>query len=1233
MSVTASRIAAPKPKSAAQNRELPPARALSQPTKARGVALKSLRQTASPANSNQRFSLPDSRYRRTNQASTTVGIQVPSLNVSAGSAHESEKPPAVLWRADETQLPEVNELPQQLASNIENTVTNKAGKGNLTVSKNASEGAVIQFTQQRTLPSVAPPVITLHRSAGKPVSSHLLKKLDSTTINSSGAPLPVAVRNPLSRSFSIDLTPIRVHTDARAQRTVKGFNTRAFAYGNHIFLGPGESPTDLRLMSHEVAHVVQQSGGAVLQHFTTSHGDAFENEAEQASATAMRGDSFNVRQRTSPRPQGLLGIDLDISIPDPLDWIAGKANAIPGFRMFTIVLGVNPINMSSVDRSAANILRALVEFMPGGSLITEALDNHGVFEKAGAFVETQIDSLGMTGESIKAAVTEFIDKLNLPGDLISPGSTWERAKRIFTDPIDRIISFASGLVDAIIEMIKDAILKPIAKLAEGTEGYNLLKGVLGFDPITDEPVTPSAETLLGPLLKMIGLGDVWQKMQDAKAIPRAWQWFQSTISALVGFVSEIPTLFLTAFKSLTLEDIILVPKAFAKLAAVFGGFMSKFVSWGVDAMFKLLEIVFDVVSPGAFGYVKKTGAALKSILQNPLPFVGNLVKAAKLGFTNFGANFLTHLKKGLIDWLTGSLQGVYIPKALTLPEFGKLALSVLGISWAQIRAKIVKALGPNGEMIMTGLEALFDVVKALKDGGPAAAWEVIKDKLTGLKDQIVSGITSFVVEAVVTKAIPKLIAMFIPGAGFISAIISIYDTVMVFVNKISKIIQVVTAFINSIVAIAAGNIGAAAGKVESILGGLLSLAISFLAGFAGLGKVADKVMGVVNKVRATVDKALDTAINFIISKAKKLFAKLFSKKKDEESPEDRLKRAVAELKPAVEAMLAKGSKGLLFKAKLLGWKLKYKLSSLEITGDNLVATVNPSSPVARVVRQKSNEVRTETHAACIWVVSLPEIQKAAEDIVKQKKGGRGTMGKPILVDPRGGLLGAAVAQQQGLATQPFERTVFQIPGAQTPITTLQTFSPSPSHTIVGPKSSPDPVGKYKDYAKHLAARGLTDTDVRVGVALLLAGQPLPDNLKKHEGFIAGLTFLLGSTEPARIPAQAAALPIATQQPAQPSQPGLPHATPAAPVGAVRGNIQADVQAGVPGATPPSTPADPAVVKTVINTQLAQTENAIVAEIESGAMVFSSPAALTNFLKTDLRGMVKSNIMKAFNVGK
>jgi hypothetical protein len=374
---------------------------------------------------------------------------------------------------------------------------------------------------------------------------------------------------------------------------------------------------------------------------------------------------------------------------------------------------------------------------------------------------------------------------------------------------------------------------------------------------------------------------------------------------------------------------------------VFGGFLGKFISWAGSTIWNLLEIIFDAVSPGALGYIKKTGAALKSILKNPLPFVGNLVKAAKLGFTNFADNFGGHLKAGLIDWLTGSLSGVYIPKALSLPELGKFAMSVLGITWAQIRGKIVKALGPSGETIMKGLETGFDIVVALVTGGPAAAWELIKEKLTDLKDQVVSGIVSFVTETVVKKAVPKLIAMFIPGAGFISAILSIYDTIMVFVEKISKIIQVVTAFIDSIVTIAAGNISAAANRVESILGGLLSLAISFLAGFLGLGKVTDKIREVIEKVRASVDKALDAAVNWIVDKAKKLVSRGLGGDPNA-TPQQRLERGLTEGQAAVDRFAGRSVGALVLRPLLGAIRLRHRMATLDVVADGAVWTVEGS---------------------------------------------------------------------------------------------------------------------------------------------------------------------------------------------------------------------------------------------------------------------------------------------------
>jgi hypothetical protein len=497
-------------------------------------------------------------------------------------------------------------------------------------------------------------------------------------------------------------------------------------------------------------------------------------------------------------------------------------------------------------------------------------------------------------------------------------------------------------------MVKDAVLKPLAAMAQGTSGYDLLCVLLGEDPISGEPHPPTAENLLGGFMKFIGQEEIWENIKKGNAIARAYAWFQGALSGLIAIVNSIPQKVVATLNSLTFQDIITVAGAFSKIAGAFVSIAGDFLSWGLKTIWNLLEIIFDVVKPGLMTYIKKTGAALKDILKNPMPFLGNLVRAAKLGFQNFADHFGDHLKAGLIDWLTGSLEGVYIPKALTLLELGKFALSVLGITWAQIKGKIITALGPRGPIIMAGLEAAFDVIKALVTGGTAAAWEVIKDKLTDLKDQVVSGIISFVTDTIVKKAIPKLIGMFIPGAGFIPAIISIYDTIMVFVEKISKIIQVVTAFIDSIVTIAGGNITAAANRVENILGGLLSLAISFLAGFLGLGKVTDKIMDVIKQVRAKVDKAIDAAIAWIIAKAKALFASLFGKK--DKTPEDeKWDAAVAGVKADLAQMEQKGVTGKDLEQAMPGLKSKYQFASLRLESTSQGWRVKGSMSPEKVV--------------------------------------------------------------------------------------------------------------------------------------------------------------------------------------------------------------------------------------------------------------------------------------------
>lgn len=698
----------------------------------------------------------------------------------------------------------------------------------------------------------------IHRAA--PAAAPPAPSVDLRGQVAGGAPLPASVRGFMEPRFNARFDQVRVHADASSAQLARQLDAHAFTVGQHLFFGAGRFQPDTRegreLIAHELTHTIQQ--GAVVQ-----------RSAEAA-----------VAQRSPPRIQRL-------GIGDALNWIADKANYLPGFRLLTIVLGMNPINFAPVERSAANLLRALLELIPvTGALLAQALENHGIFARAGAWVQTQVRALGLAGSALKAALDAFLGSLKW-SDVFDLGRVWERGKRIFTEPIERLIALGRSMVAQLLRLIREAILLPLARLAAGTRGYDLLRAVLGRDPISGEPVARTPAALIGGFMKLIGQEEVWQNLQKANAVARAWAWFQGALAGVMGFVRQIPAQFVNALRALELADLLLLPKAFAKLAGVFGGFVLEFLRWAGNAVWTLLQIIFEVVSPGALAYIKRTGAALWGIVKNPLPFVRNLVRAAKLGFQNFAGNFGAHLKAGLIDWLTGSLPGVYMPQAFSLGEIVKFVFSVLGLTWQNIRPKLVKVVG---ETAVKAMETGFDIVVTLVTEGPAAAWDKVKEHLTNLKDMVIGGISDFVVETVIKKAVPKLIAMFIPGAGFISAIISIYDTIMVFVEKLAKIAQVVTGFIDSIVAIAGGAIDAAAKRVETALAGVLSLAISFLAGFLGLGNIADKVMGVIKEIRATVDKAIDALIAWIVKMAKALFAKVFGKKDAQKSKSASVKR-------------------------------------------------------------------------------------------------------------------------------------------------------------------------------------------------------------------------------------------------------------------------------------------------------------------------------------------------------
>ncbi len=82
----------------------------------------------------------------------------------------------------------------------------------------------------------------------------------SQTVNnqSSGSPMRPDVRSILESGIGTDLSSVRVHEDSTANEAAASINAKAFTHKNDIWLGAGQSQSDLHLMAHESTHVVQQ---------------------------------------------------------------------------------------------------------------------------------------------------------------------------------------------------------------------------------------------------------------------------------------------------------------------------------------------------------------------------------------------------------------------------------------------------------------------------------------------------------------------------------------------------------------------------------------------------------------------------------------------------------------------------------------------------------------------------------------------------------------------------------------------------------------------------------------------------------------------------------------------------------------------------------------------------------------------------------------------------------------
>jgi hypothetical protein len=108
-----------------------------------------------------------------------------------------------------------------------------------------------------------------------------------TSARGGGSVLDANIQKKMGEGMGADFSQVRVHTGKESRDLNHRLSARAFTTGRDIFFGDGEydphSSGGQELIAHELAHVVQQSSGAVPpsgRMTVNAPGDRFEQEAD-----------------------------------------------------------------------------------------------------------------------------------------------------------------------------------------------------------------------------------------------------------------------------------------------------------------------------------------------------------------------------------------------------------------------------------------------------------------------------------------------------------------------------------------------------------------------------------------------------------------------------------------------------------------------------------------------------------------------------------------------------------------------------------------------------------------------------------------------------------------------------------------------------------------------------------------------------------------------------------------
>jgi len=433
-----------------------------------------------------------------------------------------------------------------------------------------------------------------------------------------------------------ELGHVRVRHEPAAARAI---GARAFTAGDTIFLGRGESATDVELIAHEATHVVQQQAAAPT-----------------VVAPVMRLEVTDV-------------------VPEwVIDGVRERVRAIPGYTLLTQIAGVDLITGQPASVSRTELIQQLLAWGPFAAAAGPVLTTLDVVDELFTFISEGLSANRLTLDRLRGDVEEAWSRLSwtegIDGNLA-----------IVRGYVDRLLAdvraFVGTIVDRVLQVIRAAVAaaaEPLLQSERVRPVWELAKKVLHYDPLLGREVSATTAEILADFLRLIGQEQRLAQMEERGTLQQTADWIDTQLATFSALTDELGRLFSDAWAAIQPENLAGLLDTLPVLADRAFGLIGRVADFAQTVIGKVLELIKNALLGWLSEHAHSVrGFRLVTVIIGQNPFTGERVPRSA---ENLIGGFITLLPGGEATFQQLSESGVIAEAAGRIES----AMSSLGIS-------------------------------------------------------------------------------------------------------------------------------------------------------------------------------------------------------------------------------------------------------------------------------------------------------------------------------------------------------------------------------------------------------------------------------------------------------------------------------------------------------------------------------------------------------------------------